>query len=229
MNSCSSRADRRPAPSLPAGQFQPAQQYFTAGKPVVNAQDRDLGNSGNARRRANRIACLQSGPFAALLLVLFLAGSLGGCLRYSFTGVSIPSDVRTIYIPFFPDESGSGLGDLSDLLNDALINRFVNETRLTLTSSQEDADVVLQGRITSYSNRPFSVAGDQRASLNRVQIGVRASYTYSRDDEPKWDKNFSGTFEFDPSGDAIDGENEAAFEALTRIADNMFNDAMGDW
>ncbi len=173
-----------------------------------------------------------SGPSfirSGIVMLLLVAVGLGGCFRYSFTGVTIPSGVRTIYIPFFPDQSGSGLGDMSDLLNDALIDRFVNQTRLNLTSSVEDADVVIDGEITSYSNRPFSVAGDERASLNRVQIGVRASYSYTDAEQPKFDKNFSGNFEYDPGEDPIDGEQEAVFEALSRIADNMFNDAMGDW
>lgn len=163
---------------------------------------------------------------ALLLLVLLFTG---GCFRYSFTGVTIPPEVRTIYIPFFQDQSGSGLGNLSDLLNDALIARFVGQTRLQLTSSPEEADVLLDGSITSYSNNPFSVAGDQRANLNRVQIAVRASYTYAASEQPEWNRNFSGNFEYDPREDPIDGENSAAFEALARIADSMFNEAMGSW
>ena len=162
-------------------------------------------------------------------MLLFLGMVAAGCFRYSFTGVAIPSDVRTIHIPFFPDQSGSGLGDLSDQLNDVMINRFVNQSRLQLTDSPENADVIIEGTITTYSNRPFSVAGDQRANLNRVQISVRASYQYVEKDRPEWQKNFTGNFEYDPGEDPVDGEISAAFEALSRIADNMFNDAMGSW
>jgi len=163
-----------------------------------------------------------------MLLLLMVVGA-AGCLRYSFTGVTIPANVRTIYIPFFPDQSGSGLGDLSDQLNEAMINRFINQSRLQLTDSPENADVVIEGSITSYSNRPFSVAGDQRANLNRVQISVRATYRYTENDSPEWQKSFSGNFEYDPVEDPVDGESTAAFEALSRIADNMFSDAMGSW
>ncbi len=166
-------------------------------------------------------------PF--FLVFLMLMTGAAGCVRYSFTGVTIPSNVRTIYIPFFADQSGSGLGDLSDQLNDAMVNRFVNQSRLQLTDSPDNADVIIEGTITSYSNRPFSVAGDQRANLNRVQISVRASYQYVEKESPEWQKNFSGNFEFDPGEDPVDGETNAAFEALSRIADNMFNDAMGSW
>ncbi|MFO8029969.1 MAG: LptE family protein [Cyclonatronaceae bacterium] len=163
-----------------------------------------------------------------LLLAVILAGT-AGCFRYSFTGVAIPADVRTIHIPFFQDQSGSGLGNLSDQLNDAMINRFINQSRLQLTGSPEDADVLIEGRITSYSNQPFSVAGDQQASLNRVQISVRATYHFTDKEQPEWQKNFSGSFEYDPGEDPVDGETNAALEALNRIADNMFSEAMGSW
>ncbi|HAC15208.1 MAG TPA: hypothetical protein DCE78_04595, partial [Bacteroidetes bacterium] len=121
-----------------------------------------------------------------LILLIVLSG---GCLRYSFTGVSIPADISTIYIPFFSDNSSSGLNNLSDQLNEALINRFVNQTRLQLVDSEDQADIILNGTITGYSNQPFSVSGDQTASLNRVQITVNGTFLYTRDEDPIWNRS----------------------------------------
>jgi hypothetical protein len=162
-----------------------------------------------------------------LLLVALLLFS--GCLRYSFTGVSIPENVSTIYIPFFPDNSGSGLSDLSEQLNNALVNRFVNQTRLRLVSSEDQADIILSGNITGYSNQPFSVSGDQTASLNRVQVSVNATFLYTNDEEPLWVRSFSGQSEYDPAIDPLEGESVAATESMDRIAQNMFNDSVGRW
>lgn len=154
---------------------------------------------------------------------------MAGCITYSFTGTSIPSDVRNIHIPFFPDRSQSGLGDLSDQMNRALIERFVNQSRLSLTDSQDDADSYVEGAIQNYVNRPFSVGGDEQANLNEVQITVRATFRFTRDDEPLWDKNFTGSATYDVLENPVDGELEAAQAALQQIADNMFNDAVSDW
>ncbi|MCH8523805.1 MAG: LPS assembly lipoprotein LptE [Balneolales bacterium] len=162
-----------------------------------------------------------------VLTAFFMVQS--GCLRYSFTGVSIPANVSTIYIPFFQDNSSSGLGDLSDQLNAALVNRFVNQTRLRLVTSADQGDILMEGTITGYSNRPFSVAGDQTASLNRVQITVRASYQYADEDRPRWAKSFSGQAEYDPAENPLDGELGAAAEAMQQVAQNMFNDSVGRW
>ena len=151
------------------------------------------------------------------------------CFRYSFTGTSIPEGVNTVYIPFFPDQSNSGLGDLSDRLNEALVNRFVVQSRLQLANNAEEADAVIDGRITSYSNRPFSISGDEQATQNQVQIRVQASFLYTADDAPLWDKAFNGNFTFDPLDDPVNGERDAANEALNQIANNMFTDAVSSW
>ncbi len=165
------------------------------------------------------------------ILVLFISLLIGlsGCISYSFTGTSIPSDVRTIYIPFFPDRSQSGLGDLSDRLNRALVNRFVNQSRLSLNNDQDEADAFVEGAIQTYVNRPFSIGGDEQANLNEIQITVRATFQYTRDDEPLWTKNFTGSATYDVLENPVDGEIEAAESALQQISNNMFNDAVSSW
>ena len=165
------------------------------------------------------------------MYILFLVAAVlfTGCISYSFTGTSIPSDVRTIHIPFFPDRSQSGLGDLSDRLNRALINRFVNQSRLSLSEQQDGSDAFVEGAIQSYTNRPFSIGGDQQANLNEIQITVQATFQYASDDEPLWSKNFSGSATYDVLENPVDGEIEAAEAALQQISNNMFNDAVSSW
>lgn len=162
-----------------------------------------------------------------LLPLLLLLNS--SCLRYSFTGTSIPEGVNTIFIPFFPDQSQSGLGDLSQRLNDALIERFVDQSSLQLANSESEADAVLSGTITAYSNRPFSITGSEQADQNQVRISVQASFKYAQDEQPLYNKTFNGNFTFDPTEDPINGERDAANGALQQVANNIFNDAVTNW
>lgn len=162
-------------------------------------------------------------------IILILLFFLTGCLQYSFTGTSIPSDVQTIYIPFFPDRSQSGLGNLSDRLNRALVERFVNQSRLSLANDKETSDAFVEGSIQAYVNRPFSIGGDQQANRNEIQITVRATFQYASEDEPLWTKSFSGNATYDVLENPVDGELEAAETALQQIANNMFNDAVSNW
>ncbi|MEX0660895.1 MAG: LptE family protein [Balneolaceae bacterium] len=163
--------------------------------------------------------------FTGLLSLVLTAG----CIQYSFTGTSIPSDVNTIYIPFFPDNSQSGLGDLTDRLNRAFIDRFINQSRLTFTDSEEEADAVLEGAIQTYQNRPFSIGGDEQANINQIQITVRATFQFADVDEPEYSKSFTGSSTYDVLENPVDGEIEAAEEALQEIANTAFNDAVSSW
>lgn len=163
------------------------------------------------------------------LLLLLASLTIAGCFRYSFTGTSIPENVESVYIPFFSDQSSGGVGNLSDRLNDALLDRFINQTRLQLANSEAAADAVLDGSIVSYSNGPFSVTGEDETSLNEVTISISATFQYIEEEEEEWSKSFSASATYDINENPIDGETNAAAEALSRAADNMFNDAVSGW
>lgn len=157
------------------------------------------------------------------------AFALSGCFRYSFTGTSIPEDVNSIYIPFFADQSSSGISNLSDLLNQTLVDRFINQTRLQLANSRGAADAVLEGAIVRYSNEAFSITGEEQTSQNEVTIGVRATFQYTNKEQAEWSSSFTGSDTYDTNENPIEGETNAATEALSQIANNMFNDAVSGW
>lgn len=163
------------------------------------------------------------------LILILLMISVTGCFQYSFTGTSIPEGVNTIFIPFFADQSSSGVADLSDRLNETLINRFINQTRLNLANSRDEADAVLEGSITSYNSRIVSISGEEQAEQNEISISVRATFQFTDAEEPEWSKTFSGSANYDPNEDPIEGENTAAAAALSQVANNMFNDAVSGW
>ncbi|MEL7834800.1 LptE family protein [Fodinibius sp. Rm-B-1B1-1] len=166
---------------------------------------------------------------SGVVAILIIAFALSGCFRYSFTGTSIPDDVNSIYIPFFADQSSGGVGNLSDRLNEALINRFINQTRLQLANSRDVADAVLEGSITNYANEPFSVTGEGQSSLNEVTITVRATFQYTDNEQAEWSSTFRGSETYDTNENPIEGETNAAAEALNQVANNMFNDAVSGW
>ncbi len=155
--------------------------------------------------------------------------TLTGCVSYGFTGTSIPEGVETIYIPFFANQTSSAVPDLSDRLNNVLIERFINQSSLLLTNNRSNADAILEGSIISYSNEPFSITGENRAEQNEVTIVVEATYRYPEKEEPVYSKRFTGSATYDPNENPIEGETNAAQEALEQIANNMFNDAVSGW
>ncbi|MEM8487545.1 MAG: LptE family protein, partial [Bacteroidota bacterium] len=117
---------------------------------------------------------LSPGYLASMLFVASLAGS--GCGYYSFTGASIPDNLNTIAIPLVIDNSLNTIPELSDQLTEALVNLFVNQTRLSLVENEDEADALLSVEIQRYNNAPSSISGEEVAATNSVTITVKVVY-----------------------------------------------------
>ena len=158
-------------------------------------------------------------------LTLFLSA----CGYYSFTGATIPSNLNTIAIPLVQDNSLSPLTALDEEMTQRLINRFVQQTRLSLETTEEEADAVLTATLDRYTNVPTSVTGEERAQRNRVTITVSVRYVDQVEDEELLERTFSGFEDYDPVVDGLDGERTAALAALDNIADDIFTAATSNW
>ena len=173
-----------------------------------------------------------SGPFhrfvgalSGLLVVLFSTG----CGYYSFSGASIPEHLNTIAIPLVADRSVNTFPDLGDRLTELLVNKFVRQTRLTLSPYEEDADAVLTVEIQRYTNSPTSVSGEERATRNRVNVSVSVLYYDQSEEEEILQRTFSSFEEYDPLTEGLDGEQAAAIAALENVADDVFTAATSNW
>lgn len=170
-------------------------------------------------------------PVPAVLLgaLCLVAGVLTGCSYYSFTGASIPSNLNTIAIPLAQDNSINPVNTLNRDLTNELVDRFVERTRLSLTTNQNEADALLTARIQDYRNEASGVSGDERATVNRVTIQVRIRYVDQTNDEVLLEQAFSGFGEYDPVEAGVAGEREAARVAVERVVDNIFSSATSNW
>jgi hypothetical protein len=163
------------------------------------------------------------------LLLLLGAGGLSGCTVYSFSGASIPSNLETIAIPIIQDNTSSPVSRMGTTLTDLLTERFIDRTRLSLTTDNAGADALLRARIQRYTNRPTGVSGDERATTNEVTIEVQVRYVDQTKDEALLNQTFSGKTSYDPAQAGFTGEQQAAQEALENVADDIFSSATSNW
>lgn len=164
------------------------------------------------------------------LCAVLLLSSATGCRYYSFTGASIPSNLQTIAIPPVEDNSISPVPTLGRDLTDLLTGRFVEQTRLSLTTNEGQADALLSATIVDYTNEPRGVTGDERASVNRVSVRAQVRYVdQTEGDEEMLARTFTGFGDYDPVTDGLDGERTAAQLALERLADDVFSSATSNW
>jgi len=163
------------------------------------------------------------------ILMILLGLCDAGCAYYSFTGATIPSHLNTIAIPLVEDNSISPITNLDDQLTELLVQRFVNQTRLSLEASQPDANVLLTVRIDRYTNQPTSVGGEEQATLNRVSISATVSYFDQVENEEIIQRTFSSFAEYDPLEEGLEGEQTASTAILENIADDIFTAATSNW
>ena len=168
-------------------------------------------------------------PSLSLAFIVGLLALLPACGYYSFTGATIPANLDTIAIPLVQDNSLSPLTALDEEMTRRLIDRFVQQTRLSLETNEEEADAVLTATLDRYANVPTSVTGEERAQRNRVTITVSVRYYDRTEDEELLQRTFSSFEDYDPVVDGLDGERVAALAALENIADDIFTAATSNW
>lgn len=170
----------------------------------------------------------------ALLLHALLTASLAigtlalsGC-AYSFSGASIPERLQTVAIPLAEDRAAGGPAALGQRLTDALVERFADRSRLSLSADEDGADAVVRATIEQYTVAPVAVTGSNLADLNRVSIAVRVVVADRVEARDLLDRTFTATEDFAPA-EGPQGEAEAAERAVAQVARDAFTAATSDW
>ncbi len=162
--------------------------------------------------------------FAVLSLLIFLQGCK---VNYSFTGASIPPNVKTININYFPNNASLVAPSLSQKLTDELSDRFTSQTDLTLVN--KGGDLILEGYIKDYRTNPVSIQGNDQAALNRLTITIFVKYTNTFDDTKSFETTFSKYEDYSSSQNLTavqDGLIDAIVEMLVT---DVFNKAVINW
>ena len=163
------------------------------------------------------------------LTIVFIAIFLfQGCkVNYSFTGASIPPNIKTINIKYFPNNASLVAPSLSQKLTDELSDRFTSQTDLTLVN--RGGDLILEGYIKDYRTSPVAIQGNDQAALNRLTITIFVKYTDTFDDTKSFETTFSKYADYSSSQNLTvvqDGLIDAIVEMLVT---DVFNKAVINW
>ena len=169
--------------------------------------------------------------FHLLLMVLMLFAAAGCSIKYSLSGASISPDVKSVFVDYFRNRSKVINPTLSQTFTEAMKDKFVNETGLSLGS--DNGDLEFSGEITSYDVRPLSVqkseSGMDFASMNRLTITVKVIFVNNKDHDQDFNTSFSAYFDWDSSKAINQVENEAIQVITTQLIDDIFNKSVANW
>ena len=132
--------------------------------------------------------------YCATLAVLL---AFSGC-TYSFRGASLPPGVHSVAVQVFDDKSGFGDPNLRINLTNQLTQKLVADNTLRVTN-MSNADAAIIGAVTSVSNQPSAVQGNQQVGKWHITVYVSIKFENLKTQKAIWTKDFSDWGEYDPS------------------------------
>lgn len=165
--------------------------------------------------------------FKQISIISLIYLGISACGIYSFSGASICEECKTISIDYFENNAAIVVPTLSQSFTEKLRDRFVNQTNLDLTSKNGDLD--LKGYIADYKITPVAPSGNQTASLNRLTITVKVTFTNTKDVAQNFEKSFNRFADFQSNINLSDVEEELIEEINEQLVDGIFNEAVANW
>ncbi len=159
-----------------------------------------------------------------LLLFVLLQTS---CLRYKFTGASIPADAKTVSVEYFKNTAPIFNPSLSQQITDMLQDKLVSQTSLKLTEGK--GDLQFKGQIIDYVVTPIGVNSQDKSSQNRLTIRVKVEFINEFQEEYSFQETFSRFADYESSQILSAVEPALVPEILELLTDDIFNKAVVNW
>jgi len=167
----------------------------------------------------------------AFVAFMLLFTTYGCHIKYGMSGAIISPDIKTVSVDFFRNRARVINPTLSQSFTEALKDKFVNETNLSLNTDQGDLE--FSGEITGYDVRPLSIqkseTGRDFASMNRLTITVKVIFVNNKEHDQDFNTTFSAYYDWDSSKAINQVENEAVQVINTQLIDDIFNKSVSNW
>lgn len=148
-------------------------------------------------------------------------------MKYSFTGASIPPEIKTINIKYFPNNASLVVPNLSQKITNGLQDKFTSETNLRLVN--DGGDLLLEGSITDYNTTPVAIQGNDQAALNRLTITIEVNYTNNSNDNQSFETKFSRYADYSSSQPLTEVQESLIEEISVMLIEDVFNKAVINW
>ena len=160
------------------------------------------------------------------VFVVALAFVCHGCGIYSFSGASIPAEVKTVAVDYFPNHAQLVNPMLSNNFTNALRDAMTNQT--TLDMVETGGDLAFEGEITDYKTTPVAITG-QTAAMNRLTVTVKVRFSNRIDDTKDFEQSFS-RYEDYPSDQDLNAVQESLTATIIEaLVEDIFNKALVNW
>ena len=109
-----------------------------------------------------------------------------------------------------------------------LINRFLNETKLSI-KEDPSADLIFEGEVLDYTIQPISINSNESASQNRLKITIKIIYTNNLVQSESFEKEFTNYTDFNSELDFLSIEEDLNELIVEDLIESIFNDTFSKW
>ena len=162
-----------------------------------------------------------------LMSILFGICCLYSC-SYSFTGASIPAHLKTISIPLFKDNSGSGEPELKENFTNVLTQKFLEDNQLRVVP-KINADALLECTVSSINDGPAVVSGGEQVTSRRITISIRVLYRDLVKKVTVFERSFSDYGDYSTTGDITTARKKAIDDSIEKITEDILINVVSNW
>ena len=166
----------------------------------------------------NAKKAIETGIFLLLLVNI-------GC--YTFSGISIPDDVKTFAVLPFDVRANNAPPTLSLAFTERLKDKVRNESRLQLIDT--DPDVSFSGSITDFSVASVAPQPNERTAFNQLRISVNVKYESRKNEKNNWNQSFSYFTNYPSTTNLLSVQDQLIEEINNQLVEDIFNRAFTDW
>ncbi len=148
-------------------------------------------------------------------------------VNYSFTGASIPPEIKTFSVHYLKNTSALVKPSLSQQLTDAMRERFTSQTNLNQVNSGGDFDI--SGEITGYATAPIAIQGNQTAAMNRLTVTINIRFVNKKNESQNYETSFSRYADYPSSQSLASVEGSILDEIIGYLVDDVFNKTAVNW
>lgn len=167
----------------------------------------------------------------SLLFIAILLFSLTSCwpTRISFVDGSMPEEWKSFTVKTLENNTGNAPLSYNATLTELIKDGIQNNSRLNLEDTPENAQVNIEGVITSYTITPVALQEGDAAAQNRLTVTAQFEILITAPEEDIMELTASRFVDYDATTDLGTVENDLLSEVSDQIVQDVLNKLFSNW
>lgn len=167
-----------------------------------------------------------------IVLSIFLLVSLTSCWPTSVSFMdkgSMPEEWKIFHLQTLDNDAPNTPLSYAMTLSEDIKDGVQNNTRLLLGTSPEMAQVLIEGRIVSFSVDPIALQEGDNAAQNRLTVSVQLEIFITAPEEDKMTMTSTRFVDYPSSQDLSSIEDDLLSEIDKQIVQDVINKLLSNW